>query len=150
MMSIPPSVVILAQGEGARSLSFLDESPLIWMVVLGAVVTLLAALAVSRCLGRPPITRTIIGGFASPYIMASWRRQRGLCVAAAVVVALAVSLGLLAALAWGDALVFVLVLPVFFAASVISLVNWRCPGCGTGMGMGWKPKFCPTCGAQLQ
>ena len=48
-------------------------------------------------------------------------------------------------------------LGLFFAAVLLimimviaELLNWKCPKCGTYMGMVLYPKFCPRCGERLR
>jgi hypothetical protein len=42
------------------------------------------------------------------------------------------------------------VLVVFVGSIIFSVLNWRCPACGTVFGIHFDGRHCPGCGVELQ
>jgi hypothetical protein len=42
------------------------------------------------------------------------------------------------------------VLVVFIGSLIFSVLNWRCPACGTVFGLNFNGRYCSDCGVELQ
>ncbi len=86
------------------------------------------------------------------------KKRRNRWIAMALIVPSAIAFGFGAAGGVEDQIVLGLppmvwwpvVLVVFIGSIIFSVLNWRCPACGTILGINFNGRYCSACGAELR